>query len=175
MSQARHPSPGALRSLLRKTLSVAAFLLVLAILGAVAFRSTSLVKREETGWTGRYNVLLITIDTLRADHLGCYGNTRAETPVIDRLATDGVLFEHAESAAPITLPAHVSLLTGTYPAYHGVRNNGVYRLGPRAETLAEVLKEHGYKTGAVISGYPLASRFGLSQGFDSYEDRSEEH
>jgi tetratricopeptide (TPR) repeat protein len=90
---------------------------------------------------------------------------------MDRLAADGVLFERAETAAPITLPAHVSILTGTYPAYHGVRNNGVYRLGPRAVTLAEVLHSHGYKTGAVISGYPLATRFGLSQGFDSYDDK----
>jgi arylsulfatase A-like enzyme/predicted Zn-dependent protease len=152
-------------------LSVAAFLFVLAVLAGVAVRSTRLVKREETGWTGRYNVLLITLDTVRADRLGCYGNSAAETPSMDRLAADGVLFERAETAAPITLPAHVSILTGTYPAYHGVRNNGVYRLGPRAVTLAEVLHSHGYKTGAVISGYPLAGRFGLSQGFDSYDDR----
>jgi arylsulfatase A-like enzyme/predicted Zn-dependent protease len=170
MTDAHHPSPGTFRSLLRKSLSVLAFIFVLAVLAGVAIRSTSLVKRAETGWTGRYNVLLITVDTLRADHLGCYGDSRAETPSMDRLAADGVLFERAETAAPITLPAHVSILTGTYPAYHGVRNNGVYRLGPRAETLAEVLKEHGYRTGAVISGYPLLARFGLSQGFDSYDD-----
>ena len=170
MTDGRSLPSGPLRALLRKTLSVIAFLFVLAVLAGVALRSTRLVKREETGWTGRYNVLLITVDTLRADHLGCYGYSKAATPSMDRLAADGVLFERAETAAPITLPAHVSILTGTYPAYHGVRNNGVYRLGPRAVTLAEVLQEHGYKTGAVISGYPLATRFGLSQGFDSYDD-----
>ena len=165
------PLPSApMRPWLRKGLSIVAFLLVLAVLAAVAFRSTRLITREQTGWTGRYNVLLITVDTLRADHLGCYGYSAAQTPVMDRLAGDGVLFERAETAAPITLPAHVSILTGTYPAYHGVRNNGVYRLGPRAVTLAEVLHDHGYATGAVISGYPLATRFGLSQGFDSYDD-----
>jgi arylsulfatase A-like enzyme/Flp pilus assembly protein TadD len=170
MSDPRTPPAGTFRSLFRKILSVTAFLFVLAVLGSVALRSSRLVKREETGWTGKYNVLLITVDTLRADHLGCYGYSKAETPSMDRLAADGVLFERAETAAPITLPAHVSILTGTYPAYHGVRNNGVYRLGPRAVTLAEVLQEHGYKTGAVISGYPLVTRFGLSQGFESYDD-----
>ena len=170
MSDPRSPSSGTFRSLFRKILSVTLFLFVLAVLGGVALRSTRLVKREESGWTGKYNVLLITVDTLRADHLGCYGYSRAETPAMDRLAADGVLFVRAETAAPLTLPAHVSILTGTYPAYHGVRNNGVYRLGPRAVTLAEVLLEHGYKTGAVISGYPLVTRFGLSQGFESYDD-----
>jgi len=170
MSDPRPSASWSFRSAFRKIFSVAAFLAVLAILGGVALRGTRLVKREETGWTGRYNVLLVTVDTLRADHLGCYGYSRAETPSIDRLATAGVLFERAETAAPITLPAHVSILTGTYPAYHGVRNNGVYRLGPRAVTLAEVLHDHGYKTGAIISGYPLMARFGLAQGFDSYDD-----
>jgi arylsulfatase A-like enzyme/Flp pilus assembly protein TadD len=160
------------RPLLRKVTALAAFLSVLAVLAAVAFRSTRLVRWEAAGGrTGRYNVLLITVDTLRADHLGCYGDSAASTPVIDRLAADGVLFEQAETAAPITLPSHASILTGTYPAFHGVRNNGNYRLGPRAETLAEMLKSYGYKTGAVISGYPLVTRFGLSQGFDSYDDR----
>lgn len=170
MSQVPPPPAAPPRPWLRKGLSIVAFLFVLAVLAAVAFRSTRLVNREQTGWTGRYNVLLITVDTLRADRLGCYGYSAAETPAIDRLAADGVLFERAETSAPITLPAHVSILTGTYPAYHGVRNNGVYRLGPRAVTLAEVLHDHGYHTGAVISGYPLVTRFGLSQGFDAYDD-----
>jgi len=158
--------------MLRKGMAVLAFLFVLAVLGGVALRSTRLVREEAAGGrTGRYNVLLITIDTLRADHLGCYGADKAETFSIDRLASDGVLFEHAETSAPVTLPAHASILTGTYPAYHGVRNNGTYRLGPRAHTLAEVLHTYSYHTGAVVSGYPLVTRFGLSQGFDSYDDR----
>ena len=159
------------RHLLRKAPGILGFLFVLSVLGGVALRSTRIVREEAAGGrTGRYNVLLITIDTLRADHLGCYGDTRASTPSIDRLASDGVLFERAETAAPITLPAHASILTGTYPASHGVRNNGTYRLG-RADTLAEVLHAHAYRTAAVISGYPLATRYGLSQGFDSYDDR----
>ncbi len=160
------------RPLLRKAMAVAAFLAVLAILAAVAFQTTRLVRWEAAGGrTGRYNILLVTVDTLRADHLGCYGDPRASTPAMDRLAADGVLFEHAETAVPVTLPAHVSILTGTYPAFHGVRNNGSYRLGPRAQTLAEILKGYEYRTAAVISGYPLVTRFGLSQGFDSYDDR----
>jgi arylsulfatase A-like enzyme len=152
-------------------MTVLVFLSVLAVLAGVAFQSTRLVRWEATsGRTGRYNVLLVTVDSLRADHLGCYGDSRASTPSMDRLATEGVLFERAETSVPITLPAHASLLTGTYPACHGVRNDGTYRLGPRAETLAEILKRFEYRTGAVISGYPLVSRFGLSQGFDTYDD-----
>jgi len=163
-------TPGS-RPPLRKAVAVAVFLFVLAVLAAVAFQSTRLVRWDAAGGrTGRYNVLLLTVDTLRADHLGCYGYSRASTPHMDHLAAEGVLFERAETAAPITLPAHASILTGTYPAFHGVRNNGTYRLGPRAETLSEVLKSNGYRTGAVISGYPLVTRFGLSQGFDSYDD-----
>jgi arylsulfatase A-like enzyme/Flp pilus assembly protein TadD len=164
-------SPQGSRPLLRKAVAVAAFLFVLVVLAGVAFQSTRLVRWDAAGGrTGRYNVLLITVDTLRADHVGCYGDSRASTPFMDHLAAEGVLFERAETAVPITLPAHASILTGTYPAFHGVRNNGTYRLGPRAETLPEVLKQHGYRTGAVISGYPLVTRYGLSQGFDTYDD-----
>ncbi|HMC83259.1 MAG TPA: sulfatase-like hydrolase/transferase [Candidatus Polarisedimenticolia bacterium] len=171
MPRAADPRPG-VHSLLRKALAFAAFLFVLALLGGVALRGHRLVREEaEGGRTGRYNVLLITVDTLRADRLGCYGNAAAATPAIDRLAADGILFERAETAAPITLPAHASILTGTYPAFHGARNNGTYRVGPRAVTLAEVFHAHRYRTRAVISGYPLAARFGLSQGFDYYDDR----
>jgi arylsulfatase A-like enzyme/Flp pilus assembly protein TadD len=157
---------------LRRAVSAIAFAFVLAILGAVAFRATRLVRSEQApGIRGRYNVLLVTVDSLRADRLGCYGSARARTPVLDRLAAEGVLFEEAQTAAPITLPAHVSILTGTYPAWHGVRNDGGYRLGPRAVTLAEVFHEQGYRTGAVVSGPPLVARFGLAQGFDAYDDR----
>ncbi len=116
------------------------------------------------------NVLLITVDTLRRDHMGCYGDTLTRTPEIDLLAREGVLFGNCVVQAPITLPSHSSILTGTYPLYHGVRDNGFYRLDSGARTIAEKLKEHGYVTGAFVSAFPLDSDFGLDQGFDSYDD-----
>ncbi len=118
----------------------------------------------------RPNVLLISIDTLRADHLGCYGYTAVRTPVIDQLAREGVRFERAFSTVPLTLPAHASILTGTYPSYHGIRDNAGYVLPQDQTTLAEVLKKEGYSTAAVVGAYVLDSKFGLDQGFDHYYD-----
>jgi arylsulfatase A-like enzyme/tetratricopeptide (TPR) repeat protein len=115
------------------------------------------------------NVLLVSIDTLRADHLGCYG-ARAKTPTIDGLAADGVLFERAVSHVPVTLPSHASLLTGIYPIAHGIRDNGAFRLASTHRTLASLLRERGYRTGAFVASFPLDSRFGLDQGFDVYDD-----
>jgi len=117
----------------------------------------------------RPNVLLISIDTLRADHLGAYG-AKAPTPVLDRLAAEGVLFEKAVSHVPITLPSHASLLTGRYPILHGVRDNGAFRLAETQTTIAESLKATGYQTGAFVGSFALDSRFGLDQGFDLYDD-----
>ncbi len=116
------------------------------------------------------NVLLVTIDTLRADRLGCYGFGLANTPAIDRLAREGVRVADAISAAPITLPAHASLMTGLYPPAHGVRDNGNYALGPEAETLAKRLHGAGYRTGAFVSAAVLTRRYGLDQGFEAYDD-----
>jgi arylsulfatase A-like enzyme len=116
------------------------------------------------------NLLVITIDTLRADRLGCYGFGLAHTPAIDRLASEGVRCTDATTAAPITLPAHCSLMTGLYPPAHGVRDNGNYALGPEAQTLAERLRAAGYRTGAFISAAVLARRYGLDQGFEVYDD-----
>ena len=99
----------------------------------------------------RPNVLVITIDTTRADRLGCYGFGLAHTPAIDRLAREGVRCLNAASSAPITLPAHCSIMTGLYPPAHGVRDNGNYALGPEAVTLAERLQTSGYHTGAFVS------------------------
>jgi arylsulfatase A-like enzyme/tetratricopeptide (TPR) repeat protein len=124
----------------------------------------------EPGALKGYNVLIITSDTTRADHIGCYGNRSVETPVIDGLARDGVLFSEAVTPSPNTMPAHSSLLTGLYPFRHGVRANGTFRLDPKVSTLAEQLKKQGYRTGAVISAFVLDSRFGLDQGFDLYHD-----
>ena len=116
------------------------------------------------------NVLLISIDTLRADHLSCYGHDKPTTPHIDALAKEGVLFEHVVAPVPLTLPSHCSMLTGTNPTYHGVHDNIMYRLGDEANvTLAELLKGHGFTTGAIVSASVLDSRFGLHQGFETYD------
>jgi arylsulfatase A-like enzyme/cytochrome c-type biogenesis protein CcmH/NrfG len=119
------------------------------------------------------SVLLITVDTLRADRLGCYGDARARTPRIDALARDGLRFEAAYTPAPITLPAHASILTGLVPPAHGVRGNGAFALGPGPTTLAEALKARGHRTAAFIGGFPLARRFGLDRGFEHYDDAVE--
>jgi arylsulfatase A-like enzyme/predicted Zn-dependent protease len=116
------------------------------------------------------NVVVITIDTLRADRLGAYGYQRARTPHIDGIAREGVLFEQALAQVPVTLPSHASLFTGLLPPTHGVRDNTYFRLDPRARTLAETLKEKGYETAAFVSAFVLDSAFGLDQGFDLYDD-----
>jgi choline-sulfatase len=118
----------------------------------------------------RPNVLLITIDTLRADHLGSYGYAAAQTPALDALAARGLRFERATTVAPLTLPAHSSLMTGTFPAYHAVRDNGGYYLGDDQVTLAKVLRARGYRTGGFISAFVLDGRWGIGQGFDRYYD-----
>jgi arylsulfatase A-like enzyme/Flp pilus assembly protein TadD len=116
------------------------------------------------------NVVFITIDTLRADHLGCYGYKQIRTPNIDSLAADGVRFEHAYTPVPVTLPAHTVIFTGTYPMLSGMHDFAANKLNPTQPTLASVLKEQGYTTGAVIGSAVLDSRFGLNHGFDFYYD-----
>ena len=116
-----------------------------------------------------YNVLLITLDTTRADHLGCYGYKAARTPNLDSLAREGVRFARTYCPAPLTLPAHASIMTGLYPAAHTVRNNGHY-LPSGIRTLAEILKGGGYSTAAFVSSFSVDSRFGLDRGFDVYDD-----
>jgi len=117
------------------------------------------------------NVLLISIDTLRADHLGCYGYQGIDTPHIDQLAEEGILFPSCYTTVPITLPSHSTLMTGQYPLMHGVRDNGTFRLDEESVTLAEIFKARGYQTAAFIGAFVLDSRFGLNQGFDVYNDR----
>ena len=114
------------------------------------------------------NIVIITLDTTRADHLECYGYDLAETPNLDALAKTGVLFRQAYAPAPITLPSHVSIMTGLYPYAHGVRLNGLYHAPENLKTLAEVFQERGYRTGAFIGAFPLDSQFGLDQGFEVY-------
>jgi arylsulfatase A-like enzyme/tetratricopeptide (TPR) repeat protein len=116
------------------------------------------------------SVLLITIDTLRADRLGAYGYAAAKTPHLDRLAEKGVLFLCAFTHCPVTLPSHATLLTGRLPYQHGVRSNSLYRLSDSETTLAETLKSAGYATAAFVSAAALDRRFGLDQGFDVYDD-----
>jgi arylsulfatase A-like enzyme/Flp pilus assembly protein TadD len=114
-------------------------------------------------------VLLITLDTTRADHLGCYGHPRVKTPHLDQLAQEGVRFDQCVSSAPITLPSHASILTGTEPYVHGIRANSAVPLADGNETLAETLKKHGFRTGAQVAAYVLHEKWGLSQGFDDYK------
>jgi arylsulfatase A-like enzyme/cytochrome c-type biogenesis protein CcmH/NrfG len=118
----------------------------------------------------RPNLLLVSLDTLRADRLGAYGYAQAQTPRLDALAARGVRFTQATTVAPLTLPAHASLLTGTFPAFHGVRDNGGFYLGDDALTLAEVLKAQGYATAGFVGAFVLDSRWGIAQGFDTYFD-----
>jgi arylsulfatase A-like enzyme/Flp pilus assembly protein TadD len=116
------------------------------------------------------NVLLITIDTVRADRLGCYGYAGAGTPNLDRLAAEGVRFANAYAQVPLTLPSHCSIMTGMYPVDHFVHNNGAYSLGPDLPTLAALLKGEGFRTAAFVASFTLDSRFGLARGFDLYDD-----
>src|SRR2546422_3237771 len=120
--------------------------------------------------TASPNVVFITIDTLRPDHLGCYGDRQIRTPNIDALAADGSRFERAYTAVPVTLPSHSVIFTGTYPLLSGVHDFAANKLNPTQATLASVLKENGYTTGAVIGSAVLDSRFGLNHGFDFYYD-----
>src|SRR6267154_4894310 len=116
------------------------------------------------------NLVIITIDTLRADHLGCYGDKQIRTPNIDALASESVRFERAYTPVPVTLPAHTVIFTGTYPTLSGMHDFSGNKLNSNQPTLATVLRQQGYATGAVIGSAVLDSRFGLNQGFDFYYD-----
>jgi len=151
------------------------FLLLLCVLtlatellfraGATFFFNPSPIK------TDRPNILLLTIDTLRPDHLGCYGYPAIQTPAIDALAKDGTLFQQAIAQIPHTGPSFTSILTGLYPHTHGMRHNND-PLDPSITTLPELLKREGYATSAFVSGHPLRRHLsGLDQGFDLYQDR----
>ncbi|HEX7502408.1 MAG TPA: tetratricopeptide repeat protein [Acidobacteriota bacterium] len=140
--------------------------IALAIVFFVSFRRGRQAATANPG----SNVLLITLDTTRADHLGYAGHAAARTPNLDRLAASGVACETAYSPVPMTLPAHCSILTGLYPPGHKVRNNGSYFLSAAVTTLAEILGRRGYRTSAFVSSFILDSRFGLDQGFAFYDD-----
>lgn len=114
------------------------------------------------------NLLLITMDTTRADHLGCYGYSKPITPNLDRLAKRGVLFRNAMAHVPLTRPSHATILTGIYPQHLDLWSNGPYRLDPKFSTIAQQLPE--MKSGAIVSSFVLASSFGLNHGFSYYDD-----
>lgn len=117
------------------------------------------------------NLILVTIDTLRADRVGPYGGTTGLTPNLDAIAKRGVVFLDTTAHAPLTLPSHASLLTGQFPSRHGVRDNAGYPLGPESETLAETLSAAGYHTAAFVGAYVLNRRTGIAQGFETFVDR----
>jgi len=142
----------------------AALALLLAAVPVLVLRPR--VRRERG-----LSVLLVTIDTLRADALGVYGNPRSETPWIDRLAREGARFESAHAQNVVTLPSHANILSGRYPLEHGVRDNSGFRFPADTASLATILKAQGYRTGAFVSAFPLDARFGLGRGFDRYDDR----
>jgi choline-sulfatase len=119
---------------------------------------------------GPRNLLVVSLDTLRADRLGSYGYAAAQTPRLDALARSGLRFERATTVVPLTLPAHSSLLTGTFPAWHGVRDNGGFYLDEEQVTLAEVLRDKGYRTGGFVASFVLDRRWGIAQGFERYFD-----
>ncbi len=116
------------------------------------------------------NVILISIDTCRADHLGCYGYPKKITPNIDAIAKKSALFENAIAPTPITLPSHTTMLAGTTPLYHQVHDNATYYVAEYNRTIAQILSEHGYRTGAIVSAAVLDSAYGLDRGFETYQD-----
>ena len=116
------------------------------------------------------NVLVVTLDTLRADHVGSYGYGAAKTPTLDALAARGARFASATTTTPLTLSAHSSLFTGTFPPHHGVHDNTGFYVEEPLTTLAEVLKAKGYRTGGFVGAFVLDARWGISQGFDHYFD-----
>ena len=141
-----------------------------AIAAFSAWKIFSAQGRFELVTDANQNVLLVTIDTLRADALSAYGG-KAQTPNIDRLASHGARFDNAHSQAVVTLVSHASILTGLYPYQTGVRENQGYRVSPDTPTLATRLKSKGFATAAFIAGFPLTKRFGLTSGFDQYDDQ----
>jgi arylsulfatase A-like enzyme/Flp pilus assembly protein TadD len=147
-----------------RSLAACALLLALACDGAQ--------RPERVGRTAAHgpSLLLVTIDTLRADHVGAWGATDAQTPTLDGLAAEGVRFAHAIAPAPLTLPSHTTILTGLHPPSHGVRHNGLYQLGAEATTLAERARDAGYATAGFVSSFILSRLYGLDQGFALYDD-----
>ena len=154
----------------RRVSLVLAAIVVVAILGAGAFFFVSKNARR----SDPPDVILITIDTLRADALGYSGNNRVKTPFLDGLAARGIVYTNAHAHNVVTLASHTNILTGLYPYQHGIRDNAGFVLDPRFPTVGAMLKTAGYTTAAFVSAFPLDGRFGLNRGFDLYDDRYRE-
>ena len=142
-------------------------LFLAALFGVVMSLTAGCGKGEEVAGPG--SAILITLDTVRADALGCYGGREGITPHLDALAAEGIRFDRAHTVTPLTLPAHASMLTGLYPPRHGLRNNGERALPPSAATLAELARDAGFATAAIIASVVLDGAFGLEQGFEHYD------
>lgn len=130
----------------------------------------ALMSSVKRGRMKEMNVILITLDTLRADYVGVYGKDKANTPHMDGVANEGVVFDTCIAQVPLTLPSHTSILSGTYPLYHQVRDNGGFLVPESLEFVSEVLQKQGYATSAFIASYVLHSKWGVNQGFDTYSD-----
>ena len=150
---------------------VAASLCLLAV-GYFFYQRTPAVVRDFSVLRGvsRPNVVVITVDTLRADHVGAYGFEEALTPTIDSLARSGVLFTRASATVPLTLPSHTSLFSGMYPLRHGVRDNSNFAVPEDLTMMAEIFREGGYQTAAFVGAFVVDSTWGLDQGFETYFD-----
>ncbi len=144
------------------------------VIAAAALAAVLLLRRAPAGGpagrAGGLNIILVTLDTTRADALSCYGGRETLTPVLDRFAARGARFERCYAQAPLTLPSHTTLMTGTLPPYHGVRDNGGFIVPDKLVTMAELFQSRGYETGAFIGAWVLDSKWGLDQGFGTYVD-----
>jgi arylsulfatase A-like enzyme/Tfp pilus assembly protein PilF len=149
--------------------------LVLCVVAPAACRSRPASSTESPSIVTGRPVVLVTIDTLRADRLGSYGSTRGLTPALDRFAQSAVRFTAAVTQVPITLPAHATMLTGLHPSSHGVRTNDGFKLAAGVPIISEALRSRGYATGAFIGGFPLQAASGLARGFDRYDDEFLRH
>jgi arylsulfatase A-like enzyme/Flp pilus assembly protein TadD len=147
--------------------------IILAIIG-LAIAITSVMTYRHFRSSSRRRVIIISMDTTRADYLSCYGYEHKTTPNIDAVAAEAVRFEQVIAPIPLTLPSHSTMMTGTIPPYHGIHDNLNYTLGDSNVTLAEILQARGYTTGGIISTYVLEDTFGLDQGFDTYDDEFDE-
>ena len=148
---------------LKCSLRFVSCLLLLALQG---FSTTSPPSSKSGLKKPATNVILITIDTVRADHLGCYGAKEIQTPTLDALAHDGILFERAISQVPLTWPSHAAILTGLYPFQNGVQDFTGQPLEARFRSITQAFHDHGYATGAVVSSFVLDRSWGLARGFD---------